>query len=174
MFRRRKREGEAEVETNLIPVLSCLFLLIPALLLAMEVAPFTAVRVESPKFCDHGDLRQPTEPEPLRLRILVRQDGFTARYGSTMKSEREVDIPLGSDGQHDFAALEARAIELKERFPDDSIVTISAESSIEYRTLVSSMDALRGRECSLRSALYGERAPEGCYFWNVVVQSGTV
>ncbi|MEM7160780.1 MAG: biopolymer transporter ExbD [Myxococcota bacterium] len=174
MFKRRKRDEDAEVETNLIPVLSCLFLLIPALLLAMEVAPFTAVRVEPPKFCDGHTTANTPEHEPLRLRVHVRTDGFTTRYGSTIKSEREVDIPLSSDGAHDFAALEATASELKERFPEDTIVTISAENSVEYRTLVQSMDALRGRECSLKSAIYGEHAPDGCYFWSVVVQSGTV
>lgn len=175
MFKRRKREEDAEVETNLIPVLSCLFLLIPALLLAMEIAPFTSVRVEPPKFCDghRADPHTP-QPEPLRLRVHVRTDGFTTRYGSTMDSERKIDIPLSGNGKHDFEALEAKASELKEHFPDDTVVTITAENSVEYRTLVQSMDALRGRECSLKSAIYGEYPPEGCYFWSVVVQSGTV
>ncbi len=175
MFKRsKKRSDDDEVEPNLIPVLSCLFLLIPALLLAMEVAPFTAVRVEPPKFSDLVEPGDRPETEPLRLRIHVREDGFTARYGSTPDSERKIDIPLGADGEHDFAALEQRAEELKGRFPDDADVDISAEASIPLHTLVESMDALRGTECSLRGALYGEAVPAQCYFWNVVVKSSTV
>lgn len=175
MLKRRKKDDDAEVEANLIPVLSTLFLLIPALLLAMEVAPFTSVRVEPPKFCHSAvsdDDREP--PQSARLRVTVREDGFVARYASSGESERTVDIPMGSDGEHDFAALEARAAELKALFPDDAQVTLSAESSIEYRTLIQSMDALRGRECSLAGALQGEQEPDGCYFWSVVVQSSTV
>ena len=37
-----------------------------------------------------------------------------------------------------------------------------------------SMDALRGRECSLKGALYGEHEPDGCYFWSVIVEGSTV
>lgn len=174
MLKRRKKDDDAEVEANLIPVLSTLFLLIPALLLAMEVAPFTSVRVEPPKFCNSAVSDDELPPERARLRVTVREDGFVARYGSSPESERTVDIPMGSDGEHDFAALEARAAELKAMFPDDAQVTLSAESSVEYRTLIESMDALRGRECSLAGALQGEREPDGCYFWSVVVESSTV
>ncbi len=176
MFKRsRKRAEDEEREANLIPVLSCLFLLIPALLLAMEIAPFTAVRVEPPKFSDMvaGKPNKP-DKEPLRFRVHVRQDGFTARYGSSPESEREIDIPLADDGSHDYTALEERASTLKALFPDDIQVDLSAESSIEYGTLVQSMDALRGHECSLKGALYGEQEPPECYFYNVVVQSSTV
>lgn len=175
MFKKtRKRGDDAEVEANLIPVLSTMFLLIPSLLLAMEIAPFTSVRVEPPKFSDLSDSPTKDPQERLRLRVHVRQDGFTARYGATADSERTVDIPLGSDGKHDFAALEQRASELKALFPDDAQVNVSAENAIDYATLVESMDALRGRTCSLEGALYGEREPDDCFFWSVVVQSGTV
>lgn len=175
MLKRRKKDDDAEVEANLIPVLSTLFLLIPALLLAMEIAPFTSVRVEPPKFCGNCTADNTEDPpERLRLKVTVREDGFVARYGSTSESERTVDIPMGVDGNHDFAALEAKAAELKALFPEDIQVTLSAESSIEYMTLIQSMDALRGTECSLKGALYGEREPEGCYFWSVTVESSTV
>lgn len=173
-MKRRKREGDADVEANLIPVMSCMFLLIPALLLAMEVAPYAAVRVDSPRFSDLVDVDSEPEPELLRFRVHVREDGFTARYGSSPESERTIDIPLHGEGDHDFDALEVRARELKALFPEDMQVTVSAEASIEYQTLVQSMDALRGSECSLGAALQGEREPEGCYFWSVTVQSGTV
>jgi biopolymer transport protein ExbD len=175
MFARaRKRLAEAEVEANLLPVMNVMFLLIPALLLAMEVAPFTAVPVQAPRFSDLGEPGQDSTQERLRLRLHVRQDGFTARYGSSPESEREIDIALGADGLHDYAALEARAAELKARFPDDATVNISAENGIEYGTLVQSMDALRGHECSLHGVFFGEDVPASCYFWSVVVQSGTV
>ena len=175
MIKRRKKDGDEEVEANLIPVLSTLFLLIPALLLAMEIAPFTSVRVEPPNFCG-GCSAENTEdpPERARLRVTVREDGFVARYGSSPESERTVDIPMGPGGEHDFDALEARAAELKQLFPEDAQVTLSAESSIEYRTLIQSMDALRGRECSLKGAQVGESESEGCYFWSVIVEATTV
>jgi biopolymer transport protein ExbD len=175
MFERaRKHKEEDEAEANLLPVMNVMFLLIPALLLAMEIAPFTAVPVQAPKFSDLADATSTPTQEPLRLRVHVRQDGFTARYGTSPDSERTIDIPLGTDGDHDYAALEGRAAELKALFPDDVTVNISAENNIGYGTLVQSLDALRGRECSLDGALHGESAPGDCYFWSPIVQNGSV
>lgn len=173
MFGRAKKPSqEGEVEANLLPVMNVMFLLIPALLLAMEIAPFTMVPVQAPKFCNLADPGQPPTTEPLRLQVIVRQDGFTARYGSTPESEKKIDIPLGVDGKHDYAALEGQAAELKARFPEDALVTITAERTIEYGTLVQSLDALRGSECSLKGALFGETVPPECYFWSVTVEGG--
>jgi biopolymer transport protein ExbD len=172
--RAKKPTEEGEVEANLLPVMNVMFLLIPALLLAMEVARFSAVTVTPPTFSELSDASKPPTTEPLRLRVHVRQDGFTARYGSSPKSERSIDIPLGTDGKHDYPALEQRAAELKALFPEDDVVNISAEGSVDYSTLVQSLDALRGHECSLQAAQLGEQEPEGCYFWSAVVQSTTV
>jgi biopolymer transport protein ExbD len=175
MFARaRKPQEEPEIEANLLPVMNVMFLLIPALLLAMEIAPFTAVPVQTPRFSDLADAGDPPTKEPLRLRVHVRQDGFTARYDSSPDSERTVEIPLGTGGDHDYAALEERAAELKALFPEDAIVNISAENGIEYGTLVQSLDALRGHDCSLNGVIYGESEPGDCYFWNPIVQNGSV
>lgn len=173
MSSRARKRDEEEIEANLIPIMSCMFLLVPALLLAMEVAPFTSVPITTPRFCDVAERSDHPPEEPLRLKVIVRQDGFTARYGSNPRSEREVDIPLGSDGRHDYAALEERAAELKARFPDDATVTITAESSIDYGTIVRSLDALRGSECSLAAARLGETVPAECYFWSAIVEAGS-
>lgn len=176
MFRRKPKEEGREVEANLIPVLSCLFLLIPALLLAMEIAPFTAVRVAPPHFCVQPGAPQHGDP-PLRLEVHVREDGFVTRHQGAraqpdLDASAAVDIPMGEDGLHDFDALELHARALKEKFPGEQLVTLSAEGSVEYGTLVRSMDALRGRDCSLRGLYYGEPPSADCYFWEVVVQSG--
>ena len=51
----RKKFEEKVVEADLIPVLNIMFLLIPALLLAMEVAKFSAITVSPPKFAATAD-----------------------------------------------------------------------------------------------------------------------
>jgi biopolymer transport protein ExbD len=173
MFGRAKKPNqEGEVEANLLPVMNVMFLLIPALLLAMEVAPFSSVTVVPPKFSQLAEPSEKPTNEPLRFKVTVREDGFSARYGSSPESERSIDIPLGTDGKHDYAALEKRAEELKALFPEDSVVNITAENGIEYGTIVRSLDALRGSECSLAGAFMGESVPAECYFWTVVVESG--
>ena len=51
MARKKRSEGEIEVEeANVLPVMNIMFLLIPALLLAMEVASMAAIVVSPPKF----------------------------------------------------------------------------------------------------------------------------
>jgi hypothetical protein len=144
-----------------------MFLLIPALLLAMEVAPFSSVTVHPPKFTHStAELAQPEKPE-VHVRVTIRGESMQAELRRTDGPGPDIEtIPL-ADGRHDFAALERFAVAVKRSYPSNSKVELTAESDITLSTVVEAMDALRGRECSLPEA----DTSDECLLWQVVVTS---
>ena len=186
---RKKRKEEDPDDPNLIPIMNVMLLLIPALLLAMEVASFAAISVTPPRFAAQADQKKEDkkEEEPLNLKVFIMEDGYRvsaqgqqqgAEAGKAADSTRPT-IPLANPGgnpddysRYDYAALEAQAKKYKQLFPHETVVTISAENSVHMQVLVSTMDALRGTDCRMLKALQGEEIPPECYFWQPVVEAG--
>ena len=78
MARKRKKNQEAEVEANLLPVMNIMFLLIPALLMAMEFASMAAINVSPPKFAAQANDKKvdKKEEKPLDLKVFIMEDGY--------------------------------------------------------------------------------------------------
>jgi hypothetical protein len=189
MARKKKKYKEEEVEANLLPVMNIMFLLIPALLLAMEVASFAAVNVSPPKFAAQADQKKEDkkEEEPLNLKVFIMEDGYRvsaqgqqqgADAGKSADSTKPT-IPLAKPGtelteftRYDYVKLEAEAKKYKQLFPHETVVTLSAENSIPMQVLITTMDALRGTDCKLLKAMQGEELPPECYFWQPIVEAG--
>jgi len=189
MAKKKTSMEEAEVEANLLPVMNVMFLLIPALLLAMEVARFAAVTVTPPKFAAQADDKkeEKKEEKPLNLKVFIMEDGYRvsaqgqqqgAEAGKSADSNKPT-IPLAKAGaplddfeRYDYAALEAEAAKYKSLFAHETVVTISAENSIPMQALIHTMDALRGKDCRMLKAMQGEEIPPECYFWQAIVEAG--
>ena len=189
MARKRKKMEEGEVEANLIPIMNIMFLLIPALLLAMEVARFAAINVSPPKFAAQSEDKdqKKKDEKPLNLKIFIMEDGYRvsasgqqagAEAGKSADSNRPT-IPLAKSGaplddfdRYDYATLEAKSAEYHRLFPHETVVTISAENSIPMQALTRTMDALRGSNCKLLKAMKGEEVPEDCMFYQPIVEAG--
>lgn len=186
----KKKFEEEEVQANLLPVMNIMFLLIPALLLAMEFASMASINVSPPKFSSTPSEPKPEEEKkekPLNLKVFVMEDGYRvsadgqqegAEAGKATDSKAPT-IPLAKAGapltdydRYDYAALEASAKKYKSLFPNESIVTLSAESKIPMQAIINTMDALSGRTCKIGKALKGEGVPDDCYFWQPVVEGG--
>ena len=99
MARKKRSEGELEVEeANVLPVMNIMFLLIPALLLAMEVASMAAIVVSPPKFAaapPKEDQKKEEEKEkPLKLKVFIMEEGFrlqAAGQQNGAEAGKEVD-----------------------------------------------------------------------------------
>jgi biopolymer transport protein ExbD len=78
---RKKKSGEIPVEeANILPVMNIMFLLIPALLLAMEVASMAAIVVSPPKFAaappKEEQKKEEEKEKPLKLKVFIMDEGF--------------------------------------------------------------------------------------------------
>src|SRR5690606_18450696 len=128
------------------------------------------------------------EEKPLNLKVFIMNEGYRvsasnqqmgADAGASADSSRPT-IPLAKAGapmddyeRYDYLALEAKAKELKTLFRNETVVTISAENDIPMQALTRTMDALRGSDCKLLTAMQsGEAVPEDCYFWQPIIEAG--
>lgn len=165
MSRKKKSKGITDaIEANLLPVMNIMFLLIPALLMAMEFASMAAINVQPPRTT--ASVSDPAEnpKEALDLEVLVARDGITVTAAGKPVGER-IQTTRDADG-YDFAALTAALRPLKEIFPDESRVILRAENDIELQTVVATLDVLRGGEaCS-----FAKGQTDGCLFWQPVIR----
>jgi biopolymer transport protein ExbD len=156
----------------------------------MEYASMSSVNVSPPRFSAATAEAKPDEvpkDKPLNLKVMVLEDGFRisadhqqdgAEAGKATDSGAPT-IPLAKPGtplndyaRYDYDALEQRVKSYKDMFPNETAVTISAESNVPMQAIISTMDALAGRECKLAKALKGEGVPANCYFWQPIVEAG--
>ena len=169
-----KKKGEGKVvEANLLPVMNIMFLLIPALLMAMEFASMAAIPVSPPQHAARSE--DPTIPPEMEVRVTVASDGIKVATSSQTLSgisdarERPpVTVARTGEGDagYDFEALTALAASLKETSPETSKVIVSAEGDVHLQTLIYTMDALRGPSCSMAKG-----DPEGCLLWRPVLRA---
>lgn len=193
MAKKYRKKHEIEVDDpNILPVMNIMFLMIPALLLAMEVASLAAINVSPPKFAaapSDKKEEEKKEEKPLNFKIFIMEDGYRtsvasqqegAEAGKSQDSTKPT-IPLAKPGapmddyeRYNYAALEAEAKKLKDGHKSETVVTISAENSIPMQVLIQTMDAARGTECRLIPFLDGtvEEPPDNCYFFMPVVEAG--
>ncbi|MBZ5714350.1 biopolymer transporter ExbD [Nannocystis pusilla] len=165
----RKPPEEETVQADLLPVMNIMFLLIPALLLAMEFASMAQISVAVPRTVSDVTARpkDPGQPE-LGFKVAIGRDGFRTRSGGADAGPGT--IPL-SGGAYDYAALAAAARDLKQLFPTESTVTITAEGDVPMDVLVRTIDVLRGDSCKLGGWARGEQPGDGCLFWTPVIES---
>jgi biopolymer transport protein ExbD len=77
----------------------------------------------------------------LQLEIVIRPAGIAVsdRIGGLIQN-----VPAKA-GEHDLKALAALMLQLKEKFPDKTTVTLLAEDNTPYEHLVQVMDVVRAR-----------------------------
>ena len=89
MAKKKSDMDDGEVEANLLPVMNVMFLLIPALLLAMEVARFAAVTVTPPKFAAQADDKQEEKKEEVEKKEREEKEKGKG------KEKEKVKVPAG-------------------------------------------------------------------------------
>jgi biopolymer transport protein ExbD len=165
--RRSNNLWDAVVQADLLPVMNIMFLLIPALLLAMEFASMAEINVSPPKMCATcGEAANTPKTPALEYKVMIRSDGFAPRTGSGPLPE----IPLRS-GELDYEALAAATKALKSAHPDEVTVTVTAENDVPMAKLVQTLDTLRGDGCKLAPVRQGEQPGSQCLFFSSIIES---
>ena len=180
MSRRRKpEEPESIPEANVLPVMNIMFLLIPALLLAMEVASMASIAITPPQRSATATAPDTSEPdEKLDLTVMITSEGFRVAAAKSAKSATDPaniplakpDAPLADFDRYDYAALEQSARDFKRKYPDEQTVRVSAEGDIPAQVLIQTLDALRGTDCRMSSR--EPQADDACLFTLPVVEAG--
>lgn len=174
--RRPPDEPEAIPEANVLPVMNIMFLLIPALLLAMEVASMASIAVSPPRTRSETSTPTPKDPQDtLDLTVMITAEGFAIAPGTAAGTAppnlplAKPDAPLADFDRYDYAALEQAARDYKAKYPDERTVRVSAEGDIPAQVLIQTLDALRGSDCRLIAA---SEEPDSCLFTLPIVAAG--
>jgi len=154
-MRRRIREDEHVGELNIVPYLDVVVNLVMFMLLSMTgLITLGVLNVSAPKISREGSAAAAQEAAPkLLLTVAVGRQGFyVAGAGGVLGSSADANatdltrpptIPLRSDGSYDFAALSAQLVAIKEKFPSETQVILTADGSVVYDILIRTMDACR-------------------------------
>jgi biopolymer transport protein ExbD len=151
-MRRRIRDEEHAGELNIVPYLDVVVNLVMFMLLSMTgIIALGVVNVSAPKIGGETTAAAAAENQPkLLLTVAIAKSGFyVAGAGGVLGADattpdatRPPTIPL-KDGNYDFAALGAQMQKIKDQFPNETAVILSADPEIVYDVLVQTMDACR-------------------------------
>ena len=157
-----KKKIDTDIEDlNLVPIMNLVVCLIPMVLYGASFIQIGVVNVNAPKFgMGAATEQQDDDKKPLNLTLAIAEDGFriTANAvipGITPAVDAEVDaeqaaaptgptIPKRGD-DYDYVELYNKMLMIKDQFPEESILNLTADSSTEFHYLIRAMDSLRVR-----------------------------
>lgn len=153
-MRRRIRAEEETGELNIVPYLDVVMNLVMFMLLSMTgLISLGVLNVSAPRIGGEqvaGAAAPENQPKLLLTVAIGRQGFFVAGAGgvlgkdaATPDATRPPTIPKNADGKYDFAALTAQLQKIKEQFPTETAVILSADPDVVYDTLIQTMDACR-------------------------------
>lgn len=147
--------SEMAGELNIVPFLDITVNLIMFLLmLVASIAFYAQLESRLPEYRAGGVGRRSAEPkEQLNLNVTITDNGFiVAGSGGKLApgcantgGGRVVTVPKNGKG-YDWTGLTACVARVKEQFPEEEQVTLSADPLIEFQHLVDAMDAVRSHE----------------------------
>ena len=163
MARRKKKGIDDKIEDlNLVPIMNLVVCLIPMVLLGTALVKVGVVNVNAPKFGQGAAAPEDDAEKPLNLTVAVGADGF--RLSATGADLNQVlglapEVPAeGADPSaapaagpflpkkgdaYDYVELYNKMTAIKSKFPEESIVNLTAEANIPFKHLISVMDSLR-------------------------------
>ncbi len=152
-MRRRIHEEEHAGELNIVPYLDIVTNLVMFMLLSMTgLVAFGVVNVSAPRIGGEAAAAGESAPRLLLTVAIARQGFYVAGAGGVLGGAADqpaVDrkqpptIPLRADGHYDYAALTAQMLRIKERYPTETNLILSADEDVPYDVLVQTMDACR-------------------------------
>jgi biopolymer transport protein ExbD len=154
-MRRWPKDEEHVGELNLIPYLDVVTNLIMFLMLSITgLISLGVVNVSAPRIAE-TQVAQAVDPNApkLLLTVAISKTGFyIAGAGGVLggpPDQANVDatqpptVPLRANGQHDYEALTALLAKIKEHYPLETNLILSADADIPYDILIRTMDASR-------------------------------
>jgi biopolymer transport protein ExbD len=150
-MRRRVREEEHAGELNIVPYLDVVVNLVMFMLLSMTgLIALGVVNVSAPKIGGEAAAAAPADQPKLLLTVAIAKTGFyvagaggvLGAEASTPDATRPPTIPL-RDGKYDYAALGEQMKTIKDKFPNETTVILSADPDVVYDVLIQTMDACR-------------------------------
>lgn len=154
-MRRRVHLEEETGELNIVPYLDVVVNLVMFMLLSMTgLLAFGVLNVSAPKIAEGSVAAAEAAEQPkLLLTVAIGREGFyIAGSGGVLGQDApapDATRPptIGKkDGKYDYAGLTDALVRIKERYPKEQTVILSADPDVVYDALIQTMDACRERK----------------------------
>ncbi|MFH1679575.1 MAG: biopolymer transporter ExbD [Candidatus Eisenbacteria bacterium] len=136
---RKTLAKERTAEIDMVPMMNLFTVLVPILLLAAVFANITVLELEIPPV-GSGESGIDVSPEatPLNLVVVVAEAGVTVGGNGGF-----LPTVLREEGTVDRATIASLLDSVRREYPEETRVTVAAESGISYEEIVSVMDVCR-------------------------------
>ena len=156
MARKKHTEDTADEDLNLIPIMNLVVCLIPIILFGTVLVKVGVVNVSAPPFGPDRHAVAQTE-RPFNLTLGISDAGFRLHAGVDLNELLErppaapdasgrpttgLVIPKKGD-TYDYVALYNALMAIKEVRPKESLLKVTADRHIPFKTIVKAMDATR-------------------------------
>lgn len=136
---RRSQYRSEAAELNITAFLNLMVILVPFLLITAVFSRMTILQLNLPP-ADGGS--EKSEEVDLQLQLLIRENSFDVRdanLGLIRRFER-------TQSDTDWQGFSDLLVTIKNRFPDETAITLLMEPSVNYKTLISVMDRVRSAD----------------------------
>ena len=163
MPRGKKRAEEKLDDLNLVPIMNLVVCLIPIVLFGMSLVKIGVINVNAPKFGMGQAAPADDDKKPLNLTVAIAENGFRLTAGGAdINQVLGVAAPAAADpaaaaGQpagvvipkkkdkYDFVKLYLDLVKIKDAFPDETIINLTADAKIPIKYVVGVIDSMRFR-----------------------------
>lgn len=135
---RKKHKGDPDIDV--VPFLNVMVVLIAFLLVNAVFTVVAVLDVNLPSRASASNMPPPDKPQ-VTLELMIYKDHLLVNDRNTGPLKRFDSI----NGKADFKGMHDFLVELKERVPDETKITLLSESDTPYQMLISAMDAVRYR-----------------------------
>jgi len=156
----RKRTKDVELdpsemvgELNIVPYLDIVVNLIMFLLATTEAVLLIAqIESDLPKIARRGGTTKGEVTTPLNLNVTVTEKGVLVSGSGGKLAPGCADVEAGGrvtvpkkGNKYDWDALTECAWRVKQSYPVESTVTVSADPAVQFENVVNAMDAVRAK-----------------------------
>lgn len=162
--RRSKKKFDDKIEDlNLVPIMNLVVCLIPIVLFGTSLVKIGVVNVNAPRFGMGQAEPADDDKKPLNLTVAIGEDGFRLTASGADINEvlglqpaaAQPEDPNGQPAQgplipkkgdqYDYVELYNKLVAIKDRFPEETIVNLTADARIPFKDIIAVMDVLRVR-----------------------------
>ncbi len=162
MARKKKKFDDKIEDLNLVPIMNLVVCLIPIVLLGTSLVKIGVINVNAPKFGMGQAAPDDSEEKPLNLTVAVGEDGFRitasgadinqvlglapAAEPGAEPTEAAAGPLIAKQGEnYDYVELYNKLVQIKEKFPEETIINLTADARIPFKVMIYTMDSIRVR-----------------------------
>lgn len=135
----RRRHSHEPEELNITAFMNLMVVLVPFLLLSAVFSQITILELNLPTLADAEAQENSDDKPKLVLEVIVRKESLDV----IDRNRGRLELFPNTESGHDFAALNKKLRQVKEKFADETAITLLLEPDVEYDTLITTMDAVR-------------------------------